>query len=113
MGSEMCIRDSSYGGQYLNNYGRSNTKVAGYSANDNDWYLFAPETGYFVTAEKAGTTTVVIGGVTYEIVVTETVTECKHENTERVGVKDPTCTEPGSTGTVSYTHLTLPTKRIV
>lgn len=39
-----------------------------------------------------------IGGVTYEIVVTETVTECKHENTERVGVKDPTCTEPGSTG---------------
>ena len=88
----------SYGGQYLNNYGRSNTKVAGYSANDNDWYLFAPETGYFVTAEKAGTTTVVIGGVTYEIVVTETVTECKHENTERVGVKDPTCTEPGSTG---------------
>ena len=62
----------SYGGQYLNNYGRSNTKVAGYSANDNDWYLFAPETGYFVTAEKAGTTTVVIGGVTYEIVVTET-----------------------------------------
>lgn len=37
-----------------------------------------------------------IGGVTYEIVVTET--ECKHENTERVGVKDPTCTEPGSTG---------------
>lgn len=65
----------SYGGQYLNNYGKENNRAAGYSQNDNDWYFYQPAEGYVVTGVTAGNTVITVSGVNYHITVTEKVPE--------------------------------------
>lgn len=88
----------SAGGNYLNNWAGKNNKVAAYASSDNDWNFYQPAESMVITAQEAGTTSIVIGGTTYHITVSADQEECTHGKTKLQGEKAATCTEKGYTG---------------
>jgi len=59
----------SYNGQYLNNYGNSNQKAAGYSEDNNTWILYQQAGSHTFTGLLEGRDDIIVSGTTYHITV--------------------------------------------
>lgn len=85
----------SNGGYYLNNWGNSNNKVAGWNQDNNTWSFFKASEGTEITAEKVGKVTLSANGTTYYLTVVEDQTTCEHVWGDWVISKEPSCTTAG------------------
>ena len=54
---------------YLNNYANSNTRAAGWNANNSAWYFYQVADSFLITGIAEGRTSVIISGTTYHITV--------------------------------------------
>ena len=83
---------------YLNNFGGTNTKAAGWTGDDNTWKMMKASQGIEVTPKMAARFSIKAGNVTYEVNVTHAEHQFGEWQTEiaarceTAGVKVRTCT---------------------
>ena len=83
---------------YLNNFGGTNTKAAGWTGDDNTWKMMKASQGIEVTPKMVGRFSIKAGNVTYEVNVTHAEHQFGEWQTEiaarceTAGVKVRTCT---------------------
>ena len=76
---------------YLNNYGKSNNKVAGWTGDDNTWKMLKASTGTELTPKHCGYFLFTAGDTTYSV----KVTHAEHTFGEWETVTPATCATPG------------------